>query len=214
MKTHYFQNIILRINIDRTNHHSIFRLFDDLECVKNDVFLAPRPTNDPHAETRPAWLLSLREFVEFESEFNIQAYERGFRIVVGYPEAGMTSCNAYQSRNSYSVDPYGCVHICPVFTGDQDNRFGWITESGEIVRLPEQEDRESKLACTNYPFSDPDCVSCKALPVCMGGCALFDADNPPLGLGDLRCIAKHNIAEKMYLTRLWDFSADKAEPVC
>ena len=210
--SHLFENIILRLNIDRRNVDSAINLLDELDDIKQNIFLAPRPSNDPHAETRPEWLLSLKEFVAFEEKFNKAAFEKGFRIVVGYSDAGMTYCNAYQSKNSFSVDPYGGVHICPIFTGDKIERFGTITESGDILKTPAGENSEIRLTETRYPFSDSGCMSCKALPVCMGGCVLYDGVERP-GMGDLRCVAKHNIAEKMYLTRAWDFTAKKAVAV-
>lgn len=209
-----FENIILRINIDRRNCDQAFKLLEELEPVKKNVHLALRPANDPHATERPDWMLSLKEFMSLEEEFNNRAYRSGYRIVVGYTEAGMTYCNAYQSKNSYSVDPFGGVHICPVFTGDESNKFGTLTADGRILKVPKIQNLESRLATTEYPFSDPDCMSCKALPVCMGGCALYDAKKVPPGMGDLRCIAKHNTAEKMYLNCTWDFSTEKAEPIC
>jgi uncharacterized protein len=210
--SHLFENISLRLNIDRRNYQSCIRLLDELEPIKQNIYLAPRPSNDPHAKERPEWLLTLKEFIQFEEEFNVAAYRKGFRIVVGYSDAGMTYCNAYQSKNSFSVDPYGGVHICPIFTGSKEEKFGTITESGEIVRSAPSENSEIRLTDTQYPFSDKNCMSCKALPVCMGGCALYDGAERP-GMGDLRCVAKHNIAEKMYLTRAWDFSAKKAVAV-
>lgn len=210
---HYFSHIILRINVDRRNYRQAIKLLDDLDVLKDRVFLAPRPANDPHTKTRPDWLLTLKEFVNFEDEFNNFAYKNGFRVVVGHCDPGTTYCNAYQSRNSFCIDPHGGVHICPIFTGDQVECFGQITEQGDIVKAPENENRESRLARTEYPFSDADCVSCKALPICMGGCPLYDGASPP-GLDDLRCIARHNIAEKMYLARFWKFGTDDANEVC
>ena len=208
----YFENIILRINVNNRNCDTAFDLFSELEEVKGNIFLAPRPANDPHATTRPDWLMTLAEFVDFEDKFNRASFEKGFRIVVGYSDAGLTYCNAYQSKNSFSIDPYGGVHICPIFTGDKENRFGELDQDGVIAVAPSLANKESQLTTTEYPFSDPGCVKCPALPVCMGGCVLYEGGDRP-GMGDLRCIAKHNIAEKMYLTRSWDFTTKKAEQI-
>lgn len=92
------------------------------------------------------------------------AAHRGFATAT-LPAARATPCTAVH-RNELIIGAKGEIWKCLDDAGNAAEQLGTIfegTTSGNRL--------EKWLA--HDPFADPECPSCIALPVCMGGCALY-----------------------------------------
>lgn len=187
---HIFDHVVVRINLDRRNVGGLEGLLRKLEFVKDRLILTLRPVTSPSNAPIPEWSFEIDEFAEIERQFGQEAVKDGFVISYGFITPGTTFCNAYQSQNSIAIDPSGDVQICPIFTGNHPNRFGEIDVQGNL-RTNKSSPQYAWVQEGN-PFEDPDCVSCHALPVCMGSCLVKDNVK-------YRCLAKKYTAEKMFL---------------
>jgi uncharacterized protein len=85
-------------------------------------------------------------------------------------------CTAVR-RNELIVGSRGELYKCTETVGDPAEVIG------NLADWPRTNDRLSKWLAYD-PFSDDDCRSCRALPVCMGGCAYHSMDPR---LHDTRC---------------------------
>ena len=195
----HFEKIIIRINADKNNVNGINKILEFLEPVKQNIMLCLRPTTAPNVNVHPCWLLTGEEFVNYEKDFFILAYQRGFKILFGINEPGTAFCNGYQYNNSFIIDPLGNVQICPVFTGDYKERYGYLKDDGKIELNANGE--QFKWRLRDNPFIASECLNCHALPICMGGCLL--AKNRTI-----KCLLKFNTAEKLFLRVIRDKKRD------
>ncbi|MFF5077423.1 radical SAM protein [Actinoplanes sp. NPDC000266] len=118
--------------------------------------------------------LTRSAFAEAEQQFITLAGGLGFRTSAPRPLGA--PCTAVRA-NELIVGSRGELYKCTETVGDPREVIGNLRD------WPKENDRLSKWL-TYDPFSDPDCRSCIALPVCMGGCA-YHAMNP--SLADSRC---------------------------
>jgi uncharacterized protein len=184
-----FHEIILRINIDTRNSRNIESLLNDLLPIKNYVIIAFRPTlpsTESHAKEN--WALTPSNWWQLQAYLVKYARDLGYSFAHGFSLPGTPFCSAYQ-LNSISVDPYGDVHTCPVFIGKKESRLGRLTPDGRVIYSKGLQKKWTSIT----PFSDKDCIHCKVLPICMGGCPLHIGK----GTSSFRCFAKEDTVTNM-----------------
>ncbi|SNY69605.1 radical SAM/SPASM domain-containing protein [Paractinoplanes atraurantiacus] len=176
-------NVTVRVNLDEDNVADYPRLLHLLAAAglpgrvsvhPGHVLpapvnpLAPSATYSTGCLTRPA-------FAEAEQRFTALATSLGFSTPAPARPLG-APCTAVRA-NELIVGSRGELYKCTETVGDPREVIGNLRD------WPKENDRLSKWL-TYDPFTDPDCRSCIALPVCMGGCA-YHSMNP--SLADSRC---------------------------
>jgi uncharacterized protein len=167
----------LRINVDRNNLDQAFGLlevFDARGWLRPELRFYPylAPVRDYTAAARTGW--SMEEDCGTDAFY--QAYarwldilnERGIPVVkeslYGYPEPRSQPCGAVTERN-WLINEDGTLHKCGL---DID------TDARSVGRLGEQLDANNQNTkfWQGYDFfADATCRECRALPLCLGGCA-------------------------------------------
>ncbi len=167
----YF-TVSVRVNVDRTNVDEAALLLDTLNdegfSGRLGIYLGQiHPVDDgapsPSAvQYRHEDALSRREFLEARRNFNQAARAYGFSRAA-LPRPTGAPCTAVRA-NELVVGSHGELYKCYESVGNPREVIGSIRDSTK---------RNSRLSkWLNYdPFSDDECRSCVALPVCMGGCA-------------------------------------------
>ena len=101
-------------------------------------------------------------FAEAEQEFADLAAGLGFATGEAAAPTG-APCTAVRA-NELVIGSRGEIYKCTETVGDPHEVVGNLRD------WPREGDRLSKWL-TYDPFTDPECRTCHALPVCMGGCA-------------------------------------------
>lgn len=201
-------HFIIRVNIDRQNVRYATDLLDLLCDVglrgKADIYFAP--TFDPGIvekwvtfgkgcrdllESQAEIYYDHPGFSEVEVTLSVEAIERGFPIRNFLNFSG-PQCSAI-SPNGFVIEPTGALQKCWQAVGDQSKAIGHISQD---VRL------EGKILrwLSFEPFSDPACVECNILPLCMGSCPYRALENAPFSL---RCSPlKQNLSMMSRLLRI------------
>ena len=95
------------------------------------------------------------------------ALEKGYKLS-RLPSSGKSLHCLSNLFNFFLIDPEGKLHKCDVGmetlspVGYIDKKGGYIINSTEMAKWMAIE-----------PFENSDCIKCKALPFCMGGCPLL-----------------------------------------
>lgn len=162
--------IVVRINVDRENFIHIDELLDILDArglrEKIEVYVGHLiAVDDGAAQPSASYTracFNTKGFATTERYFNDSATARGFKSrVLDGPI--LTPCMAMREEE-YVVGSGGELYKCWKSVGNDNEVVGSILEYG----MPNSRVHR----WLNYdPFEDAECVSCDALPVCMGGCA-------------------------------------------
>ena len=167
-------NVSCRINLDRSNHHSIPNLLSTLSLFLGSLkskltlsFALILPF--AHLDKWDSNLcLSIEEFSACVSKFSDCMAELGFNIpdlYPFYPTPKNTFCAAVR-HNSFLIRPDGSIgkcFDCNLSVGDvwQGIALDSITQSNLSQWLDFN------------PFDDHECKNCLVLPICLGGCPFF-----------------------------------------
>jgi len=175
--------LTVRMNLDEENADAYESFLDALV----EAGLAGRvgvsaghvvaPAADPRAPSAnyATARLSRPAFAALERRFFAAAEERGF-AGPGLPGPVGAPCTAVR-RNELIVGSRGELYKCTETVGDPNEVVG------NLADWPRGDDRMHKWLAYD-PFADAECRACKALPVCMGGCAYHSMDPD---LHDSRC---------------------------
>jgi uncharacterized protein len=160
----------LRVNLDAENVNDVESLFQILAaegfCGKMGVYpgqiVAIKDEQAaPSATYKPRCLRS-SEFAKSELEFGRIAKRYGFDSAP-LPTPTGAPCTAVRV-NEFVIGSKGELYKCWESVGNPKDVIGHIADYGN------SEDRATKWLKYD-PFSNTECRSCIALPVCMGGCA-------------------------------------------
>lgn len=159
--------ISLRINVDETAKRAIDKLLDILERQKLKNHLSPyfsRLTEYRHSShIWKCYIHNFREYSDIEQYLYEKIVERGFRLE-NYPFPRYLPCDAVRKYSNISVDPEGFIYKC-------FNEIGFKERAVGHVNSGFSEDVQKWLSYS--PFQFDDCIICKFLPICMGGCPLL-----------------------------------------
>lgn len=162
--------VSLRINVDRSNMDDVLKLLDILE----DNNLKDLALHLGHVSADTAGCKSIEssctskeEFTVFNQTFHAALRQIGFKTGQKpyYPRLAQ-ACGANQI-NEFVFDPDGDMYKCWSEIGDKTARIGNIVnfkQRGKHERMHEIR------WLTWEPFEYTECVECKLLPLCMGGC--------------------------------------------
>lgn len=161
----------IRVNIDRSNIDNISRLLNILqENNLSNIFIYLG-----HVIPYTAGCKSYESSCIVTEEFSIinQAFYKNLNLM-GF-EAGKESfyprfaraCDANRT-NAFVLDPDGDMYKCWTEIGNKATSIGKI---GDLIQQKEEKGNREIQWLAWEPFEYPDCVECKMLPICMGGCA-------------------------------------------
>jgi uncharacterized protein len=170
LKTNDIETYI-RVNIDRSNIENISRLLDVLkENNLSDVFIylghvIPYTAGCKSYESS---CMLTEEFSKINQEFyknlNLMGFQAGRKSY--YPRFAR-ACDANRT-NAFVLDPDGDMYKCWTEIGNKTASIGKI---GDLVRQDNEKVNHEIQWLTWEPFEYSDCLKCKMLPICMGGCA-------------------------------------------
>ncbi|WP_161596732.1 radical SAM/SPASM domain-containing protein [Chitinophaga vietnamensis] len=174
--------ITIRINGDKAVFDNLTEMFEDLEASgvwpqrANEVdfswapkfynFLGYNQDKDVYY-TSYEYQRSKEEFTRFKMErYNKWAEKNKLpprKLNFAYPSFAEFYCGTVESPNSISVDDGGYIHKCYNTINDKTKRIQHI---GEFDPLKEELDMYRKFDKTKQP----DCQTCKVLPICEENC--------------------------------------------
>lgn len=153
----------LRVNADK-------KTVDEARCLVDyllgcgvegfDVHLGLVKDFTPSGLVRDGYL-SMEEFAHQFVDFHRFLWSRGLRdcAMSMMPAPKVNACTL-DAPNSFVVDPGGRVYKCIAEIGDGGRSIASVSDT-----------LSPEMGCDRVnPFSFSECVECKMLPVCMGGC--------------------------------------------
>lgn len=171
-----FDNISLRVNVDKQNIDDIDKLYNILKeknlVNKINLYLGHiRPLNDNYENSN---CLSLETYTKYSNEVfkNIIENNENTSYGIEYPRLVSNFCTA-DSIVNYVIDPVGDLYNCWSDIGIKKYSIGNIL-------LDKIEMSKRFLDYKMYDvFNDEQCIHCKILPLCMGGCPKNRLDAVP-----------------------------------
>ena len=160
----------IRINVDKTNVNQAELLIDYLASHGfNDVKISIGqilPITDTCSNITDD-CLSTEEFSEWTNKFYGILRKNGFEVYDKYPFYPVPRCNYCSSDhiNSFYVLPNG--NICKCWDEIDTDIVGNVFDG--IGTTLETEYSLSKWMNSSF-LEDEECMGCKYLPICMGGC--------------------------------------------
>ena len=158
----------IRINIDQNNRDNIPELFDQLDSAglqgRISIYFAPvAPYTDVCTDTAGA-CIDKYVWSKIESQLQLIALNRGYGGI-DLPKTKTHICMA-DNKKAWAIRPDGLVHKCwadvaqsqcavfNLLTGEQTQTMKKVLNRWESWN----------------PFDLEECLKCKILPQCMGGC--------------------------------------------
>ncbi|HML88750.1 MAG TPA: SPASM domain-containing protein [Methylomusa anaerophila] len=171
----------LRINVDRSNMENAEELLDILEAENlkdiQNIYLGQVHADTAGCKSVESSCATTEEFTRFSCAFHRTLAHRGFKAG-RYPRSAV-SCSA-NYLNAFVIDPDGDMYKCWHEVGNKPLAVG------NIAGFDKPRDRQQRMReirwLTWEPFAYAGCLSCKLVPVCMGGCsyrAMHAGDNQP-----------------------------------
>lgn len=162
-------NVVVRINIDKDNYPSIqelLRVFLDNGINKVKIALGHVLPYTYSCEYYKDKCFTKEEYSNVVLDVQNMMISSGFENEsIIYPSQKLSYCSACNA-NSFLIDPEGNLYKCWCDVGNIEEAFGTIFDYDINSAL---ESNYLKWINSN-PFTDKECLECKLLPICMGGC--------------------------------------------
>lgn len=185
-----FTKVLVRINVDNTNHKDTSEILKDLEKIINreNLIIYIARVDPINSEEIDNICLTNKEFSNVEIDFNRKLLEDGYYVNL-VPPLGLALCGAMTSL-CYVIDPFGDVHKCWNTVGIREDRVGNISDDNDMSVNEIMND----ILWSNADMLDEECKKCKVLPLCYGGCSYYKVK------GKKRCISfKENIDDLLFM---------------
>jgi uncharacterized protein len=160
---------VLRINLNNT---SIEKVRETLNCIdlknRNKTYLLIRAIYNTHAynEKNKNNLFSLKKYYDLGTELGFPILKEQYQY---------QTCESCGDRKMFHLMPDLSVWKCINDIGFEKAKIGKINDDGLIELIPENVIGWYK-SCMSA-FQDEECVKCKMLPDCLGGCPLYKCKN-------------------------------------
>ena len=164
----------IRVNIDKSNAESIGELLDILAkhpACKANIYPAQVTPYTEICKNVKSTCFDTQEFVEIEADFYELLIKKGLKtdLSSAYPKPMMNFCGADQI-NSFTIEPEGYVYKCWNDIGSMDKAVFDIRKR-EIAEIETKKMKMRHIKWVTWnPFEFAECLECKVLPLCMGGC--------------------------------------------
>ena len=166
--------IRIRVNADKTNAPCLNELLQILAKEGlQDCFIDLARVRG-YTKTETFNTLSAIEYGNLRIEFAKKLKGNGFKLYgdLCYPFRTFSMCGA-TVKNNLIIDPDGYLYRCTVEMGNIKNSYGNVLNFSE----KDKESMNNLKYLTINPFEREECVNCKVLPLCMGGCAYYTLKN-------------------------------------
>ncbi len=168
--------VTIRTNIDKENivHlDEMFSIFEEnrLNDEKFSFSLARVIIHDDRTDKNNENCFTPKEFAVEIFRLKEKLIKTGFNVSY-FPEKIATFCSG-NTLNSYVIDPDGDLYKCWEMIGIKDASIGNLRKFKNI--LGNNYNEIDFLLIT--PFDNKECLSCKILPLCMGGCQRYNMKN-------------------------------------
>lgn len=156
--------IRLRVNLDHDNVPTISELLEVLKDrgIYQKISFSIGYVSPGEFGTNPK-VLSQDEYDKVNSAINLDRYGCSNRPNINIKRSTACSADAFCSL---SVGPRGEIYSCWEHFGDESFIIGNIND-GDFL---EQKLRNASEYMTHDPTKIEECVNCKLLPICLGGC--------------------------------------------
>jgi uncharacterized protein len=156
-------DVSVRVNIDKKNIDFFDNLLEILSSyemqnwIKIDIeFISPILNSNEHIS---AHLIKNDEIPPITKSLWLNCAKYGFKIFGIMPIEG--ACE-HKFVNSYTIDSFGDIYPCPGFVGLKQFKQGSVFNGLESLNYSQR----------NQPSPWRECVDCKYLPICQGGCRM------------------------------------------
>lgn len=191
--------ILLRTNVDETNINYIPQFLDTLpDKLKKRVKINFQRVFHS-SESSPSIKVCSTERIDPKLiiELSKTAIKKGCRIYQKFCQGLRTGFCGTDNYNYLVIGPDGLLYKCTVALNSSES-IGSISNDGKLnIEIP-------KLAkwLGKDPFEDKECINCKVLPICMGGCTQVRIGSLSQKKG---CLSEKNLVkeavELIYLER-------------
>jgi uncharacterized protein len=164
---------LLRINFDENNFNRVNEILDFIPSKlrsKITVYFSRIFKNVTWSNSRktPFAKQCIQDTsFKFATRLSQKALEKGYKLS-RLPQTGKSLYCLSNLFNFFLIDPNGKFHKCDVAM-ETLPPVGYITKNGKYFINSVEMGKWMKIE----PFDDSDCLKCKALPFCMGGCPLL-----------------------------------------
>lgn len=171
-------SISVRVNVDRTNSHEFFEVFN---YFKNQRFprvsVYPGFVTDISGSDKNHCLYDSNAMAAFLKEIY---YKKGYQSRLFYPPNITHGC-ALRNPNAIVIGPLGELYKCWNDVGDFTRSYGSIDGT-----LTNEKVLYEYLVKADH-LNDPACNECAFFPVCDGGCPYQRIQNEKLGRPQNTC---------------------------
>jgi uncharacterized protein len=194
----------IRVNIDKSNADSLEELMDILAkhpAARANIYPAQVTPYTEICKNVKNTCFDTSEFVDVEADFYKLMVNKGIKkdLSMAYPRPLMNFCGADQI-NSFTIEPDGYVYKCWNDIGNKNNAVFDILKR----EMADTETKKMNMRYINWltwnPFEFSECLECKVLPLCMGGCPYkcksMNNNNPD-------CITIKNNLHKMVMNNYY-----------
>ncbi len=155
--------VTIRVNVDKENVGRIDEIISYLNdyniCNKVSLYLAP--VDNVNNTCDASLCLDNIEFAEEQIKFIERNIEKGYNFAY-LPGKNLYICGAV-SNSSYVIDALGDIYKCWDQVGRVEFKAGNILDDKPLNNY-------NYTKWISYSVSDSECLDCKYLPICMGGC--------------------------------------------
>ncbi|BDU51204.1 radical SAM/SPASM domain-containing protein [Haliovirga abyssi] len=135
------------------------------ERIKEEIYGTKEAMKIKHKINNEIYYKRMRYRIE---KNNFKKEEIKYIISNLLPMPKNVGCYAYK-ENSYVISSEGLVYPCESSVGQEENNIGYITEDGEMNITNKKREKEwRQLVVKNK--EQLECLDCKELPICHGGC--------------------------------------------
>lgn len=185
-------SIRIRVNVSRSNAkylEDLMKVLAENNLQKCFVYVAYVRA---YTKQEDGSTLTAEEFSNIVIDFAklLKKYEFGFYLDSCYPHFLFSNCGAGTESNLV-IDPDGYLYRCFAELGHIGSHYGNILKTNLKSDINWHMNNIKYLTCS--PFEKQECVNCKVLPLCLGGCKFYT-----LNTGEPDCsVWKYNINEAL-----------------
>ena len=164
----------IRVNIDKANVHTMNELLERLAKAnlhEANIYPAMIESYTDLCCNIESGCLQRDEFVTVETYFYKAMLEKGLikDLSDALPKLKGNSCIVDQI-NSFSIDTNGYVYKCWNTIGDYKEMIADVLDNVQNEEDKKRMRMKKIFGMTWDPLENAECISCKLLPICMGGC--------------------------------------------
>lgn len=171
----------VRINIDKSNIKYVDELlnfFKQNEMSDVGIHFGQVTEYTQACKSIGDYCYDTEDFSKILIDLQNKLNENGFKGAIGsiyYPSLKGNYCGADQI-NSFVIDPEGYMYKCWNEIGYTNYSIGNIKDISKNLKPESYQFSNTLKYATHSPFDSKECVECKLLPVCMGGCPYFNVN--------------------------------------